>query len=261
MTRYSSADFGFLTIGPYNLTSVTDKLEDTIERAAIESTPFGVSYPESLPGVLKKYTLTGHDGWYDDAANSVNDALVGMAATENVMILAALGNAAPVAGVQKTCVATDGVLKTSYKRVDGVGEYIKASFEVEVSGQVDLNAKLVAPLVARGVTGTTAAAYLNWGADGAVGGRAYLVVTNVNWDTRTSLQITLQDCNTSGGVYADHTLFTAIVPATTPESTGTSEMKALTTAAINQYMGVTWTWAGGGAGAESATFAVAVVFD
>jgi len=261
MTRYSSADFGFITVGPYNLTSVTNKLEDNISKPAIESTPFGVTAPEYISGVLKSYELTGQDGWYDDTTNSINTAMVDLASGENVMILAPYGNAAPVAGVQKTCIATDGVLKTEYKRSDAVGEYVKASFGVQVSGLVDQNAKLVCPLTARGVTGTTAAAYLNWGAGGAAGGRVYLAVTNVNWGTRTSLQITLQDCNTSGGVYADHTLFTAIVPATTPESTGTAEMKALANATIQQYMGVTWTWAGGGAGAESVTFAVAVVFD
>ena len=261
MTRYSSAQFGFLTIGPYNLTSVTNKLEDNISKPAIESTPYGVTAPEYLSGVLKSYELTGQDGWYDDATNSVNDAMVALASGENVMLLAPYGNAAPATGVGNTVIATDGVLKTAYKRAETVGDYTKASFEVAVSGLVDQRAKLVCPLTARGVTGTTSAAYLNWGADGAAGGRVYLAVTSVTWGTRTSLQITLQDCNTSGGVYADHTAFTAIVPATTPENTGTSEMKALANATIQQYMGVTWTWAGGGAGAEGATFAVAVAFD
>ncbi len=261
MTRYSSADFGFLTIGPYNLTSVTTKLTETQTREPVVSTPYGVTAPEYLPGILRSYEMAASDGWYDDATNSMNAAMVDLTAGENVMILASHGNTAPVAGVGKTVTATDGVQKTKYTREDAVGDYNRANFEVVVSGAVDTNAKLVAELTARGVTGTTAATYLNWGADGAAGGRVYLVVTNVNWGTRTSLQITLQDCNTSGGVYADHTAFTAIVPATTPEGAGTSEMKALAADAIEQYTCVTWTWAGGDAGAESATFAVAVVYD
>lgn len=259
--NYNSADFGFIVIGRYNLTSVTTKLDDTISRPAIESTPYGVTAPEFLPGVLKSYELSGQDGWYDDAADSVNAALVDMAAGENVMILAPYGNSAPAVGVGKTCICTDGVLKTEYKRAGEVGGYHKASFGVAVSGRVDQNAKLAAPLTERTVTGTTAAAYLNMGADGAAGGRAYLALTDVHWGSRTSLVVALQDCNTSGGAYVDHTTFATIIPATTPESTGTSEMKALATAVIQQFACVTWTWAGGSEGAESATFAVAVAYD
>lgn len=257
MSRFNSANFGFLTIGPYNLTAVTNKLEDSISRPAVESTPYGVTAPEYLAGVLKRYELTGQDGWYDDATDSVNAAMVGMAAAENVMILAPYGNSAPVAGVGKTCICTDGVLKTEYKRSGTVGDYHKASFGVAVSGLVDQSAKLVHPLTAEGVTGTSAAAYLNWGADGAAGGRVYLACTSITWGTRTGLTIALQDCNTAGGVYADHTTFTAIASP----ATGASEMKALANATIQQYMGVTWTWSGGDAGSESATFAVAVAFD
>jgi hypothetical protein len=261
MTKYNSANFGFLTIGGYNLTPVTTKFEDNINKAAIESTPFGVVYPEYLAGILKRYELTGADGWYDDATNSMNAAMVDLTAGEHILMIAPYGNAAPVAGVGNTVIATDGLLKTEYKRSHGVGEYTKASFGVTVSGSVDQTCKLVCPLTSRGVTGTTAATYLNWGAGGTAGGRVYLVVTDISWGTRTSLQITLQDWSDAGGPFVDHTLFTAIVPATTPTGSGTSEMKVLANAVVGQYTCVTWTWGGGGAGAETVTFAVAVIFD
>jgi transglutaminase-like putative cysteine protease len=152
-------------------------------------------------------------------------------------------------------VCTDGVLTTAYKRVDAVGEYIKANFEIAVSGQVDQRAKLVAELAARDDAATTAATYLNWGADGAAGGRMYLVVTSITWDTQTALTVTLQDCNTSGGAYSDHTAFTAIAAP----ATGGSEMKVLDHAAINQYVAITVAFTGGAGG--HCTAAVAVVFD
>jgi hypothetical protein len=261
MANYGSDDFGFFTIGPYNLTTAATKITETHGREAVVSTPYGVSAPEYLPGIMRTFELTASDGWYDDADNKINEAFVNLTAGENVMILAEHGNSAPATGVGLVCTATDGVQKTKYTRELNVGDYTKANFEIVVSGTVDSNAKLCAPLTARGVTGTTAATYLNWGADGAAGGRAYLVVTSVTWGTRTSLDIVLQDCNTSDGAYGDHTAFTQIVPATTPEGQGTSEMKALAAAAIEQYTCVTWTWAGGGAGTESATFAVVVVYD
>jgi len=261
MAVYGSDDFGFLTIGQYNLTSVTTKLEDTIEKPAIESTPYGVTAPAYLPAILTRYSLGSTDVWYDDATDSENALLVDMASGQSVMIMSPHGNSAPATGVGLRCVATDGVEKTMYKRSGDIGDYRKANFEVAVSGIVDQRAMLVAQLVSRGVTGTTAATYNNWGADGAAGGRVYLVVTTVAWDSRTSLQITLQDCNTSDGAYGDHTAFTAIIPATTPEGTGTSEMKVLAADAIEQFTSVTWTWAGGAAGAEAATLAVVVAYD
>ena len=255
MSKYSSADIGFLTIGQYNLTSVTTKLTETQTREPVVSTPYGVTAPEYLPGILRSYEMAASDGWYDDATNSMNAAMVDLTAGENVMIVASHGNTAPVAGVGKTVTATDGVQKTKYTRSDEVGAYNKADFEVVVSGAVDVNAKLVAELAARDDAATTAATYLNWGADGAAGGRVYLVVTDITWDTQTSLTIALQDCNTSGGVYADHTTFTAIASP----ATGASEMKALANAVIQQYTCITVTFAGGAGG--HCTAAVAVVYD
>jgi hypothetical protein len=255
MTRYSSADFGFLTIGKYNLTSVTTKLSEVQSREPTPSTPFGVTAPEFLPGIMRSYEMAASDGWYDDATNSMNAAMVDLTAGENVMLISPNGNTAPATGVGKTVTATDGVQKTKYTRDDAVGEYVKANFEVVVSGAVDINAKLVAELAARDDAATTAATYLNWGADGAAGGRVYLVVTAITWDTQTSLTVKLQDCNTSGGVYTDHTAFTAIASP----ATGASEMKALANATIQQYVCATFTFAGGAGG--HCTAAVAVVFD
>jgi len=264
VTRYDSADFGFLTIGHYNLTPVTNKLEDSIGRPAVLSTPFGVTAPEYLAGILTAYELTGQDGWYDDATNSINAALVDLAAGENLMLLAPYGNTAPMvtSGLGLTVIATDGVLKTAYKRGNTVGDLNRASFEVAVSGQVDQHAKLVAELTARGASGTTAANFLDFdGAAGTVGGRIYLVVTEIEWGTTpcTKLVIALQDGDTPP-TFADHTTFTDIVPATTPDGSGTSEMKALAAAAIDRYTCVTWTWTGAHAD-ESVTFAVVVVYD
>jgi hypothetical protein len=255
MARKTSADFGFLTIGKYNLTSVTTKLTETRGREAIVSTPYGVTAPEYLAGVLRTYEMAASDGWYDDATNSMNAAMVDLTAGENVMIVASNGNTAPATGVGVTVTATNGVQKTKYTREDAVGDYVRANFEVVVSGAVDTNAKLVAELAARDAGATTAATYLNWGADGAAGGRMYLVVTDITWDTQTSLTIALQDCNTSDGAYADHTTFTAIASP----ATGGSEMKVLEHDAIQQYTCITVTFAGGAGG--HCTAAVAVVYD
>jgi len=262
LTRFSSADFGFLTIGHYDLTNISTKFEDSISRPMVDSTPYGTTSATVLPGLFKTYELTGVEGWYDDSEYSINAAMVDLAVGADSMMLAPFGNTAPVAGAGCHVIANAGTYKTAYKRSGTVGDYHKASFEVAVSGIVDQNTRLVAPLISRGVTGTTSADYLDCrGSAGTAGGRVYLVVTDISWGSRTSLVITLQDCATTGGSYVDHTAFTSIVPATTPTGSGTSEMKVLANANIARYTGVTWTWAGGSAGAETVKFAVAVVYD
>jgi hypothetical protein len=270
LSRYSSADFGFLCIGHYDLTNISTKFEDSISRPMIDSTPYGTASATVLPGLFKTYELTGHEGWYDDSTYSINAAMVDLAVGANTLMVAPFGNTAPVAGVGCKVIANGpstaspnaGTYKTAFKRSGEVGDYHKASFEVAISGIVDQGTRLVAPLISRGVTGTTSTSYLDCtGAAGTVGGRVYLVVTDISWATRTSLAIKLQDCATTGGTYVDHTAFTSIVPATTPTGSGTSELKALANASINRYTCVTWTWAGGSATSETVSFAVAVTYD
>jgi hypothetical protein len=256
----SSADNGFLLLGKYDLTNVSTKLEAEVTDPTVEMTPFGAAVSTyGKPGV-KTYAITGHDGWYSDTTASIHDAMTALAAGEHVFMFASSGNTAPATGVAKLCIAGAGALKTSFKRSMSVGDYTKAALSVTMSGKVD-DALLIAPLTARGVTGTTAASYANFGADGAAGGRMYLSLPVISWGTRTTLDIVLQDCNTSGGAYADHTAFTQILVATTPTGSGTSEAKVLDHAAIEQYTCVTWTWGGGVAGAETTTFAVAAKAD
>jgi hypothetical protein len=261
VAKYSSADFGFLTIGGFDLTDVSTKFEDSISRPMIDSTPYGVTSAELLPGLFKTYELNGIEAWYDDDADSINAALVDLAVGSNMLLVAPFGNIAPATGVGCNVIAANDVYKTAYKRSGEVGNYHKASFEVAVSGIVDQNARLVAPLqLYSGASSTTAATYLDWGADGAAGGRVYAVVTDIHWGAATALAISLQDCNTSGGAYSDHTVMTSIVPATTPEHSRTAEMKVLANATVQQYtcMALTWT---GVATAAAVRCAMVVAYD
>lgn len=55
------------------ITSFITKLgEINLSKGAIESTPFGVSFPEYLAGVLKDYGVITLEGFYDDVALGPN---------------------------------------------------------------------------------------------------------------------------------------------------------------------------------------------
>jgi len=59
-----------------NITAYVTKLGDiTINKGAIESTPFGVTAPEYLAGVLKRYEEITIEGFYDDTATTGPDAI------------------------------------------------------------------------------------------------------------------------------------------------------------------------------------------
>jgi hypothetical protein len=59
-----------------NITPYITKMGDVaVNKGAVESTPFGVSFPEYLSGVLKDYGEITLEGFYDDTATSGPNAI------------------------------------------------------------------------------------------------------------------------------------------------------------------------------------------
>jgi hypothetical protein len=59
-----------------NITAYVTKFAGLdISKAAVESTPFGVSFPERLAGVLKDYGEFTIEGFFDDTATTGPDAI------------------------------------------------------------------------------------------------------------------------------------------------------------------------------------------
>lgn len=244
MTRYSSADVTLL-VGPYDLTNVSEKFEDNISDPIAETTPFGVSYAQYEKPGLKRYEMTGHDGWYDDAANSINAAMVDLAAGANVVMLLSNGN---VKGRRAICAG--GALKTDYKRGFNVGEFTKASFGLVVSGVQD-EATIVIPLAQVAGDGNSESTYLDLGATGGgtTGANVYMSCTALALDGSTNLVLTLED-SADHVTWADHTAFTALTAVG-------AEKKAATDLTVNRYLAVKRVWTGL-AGTPTATCVVAI---
>jgi hypothetical protein len=251
MSVYSSKDV-FLLVGGYDLTNVSDKLEDNISSPLTDTTPFGTSSAECCKSVLKKYELTGHDGWYDDASTSINAAMVDLASSERVLMLLPNGNTL-TAGATKRAICAGGLLTTSYKRSFSVGEFHRASFECAISG-VQHEAYMACSYAQQsGETGDTKALYGDMTASCADGGTAYMCCTQLNLASYTNLKLELQSSS-------DHITFTTPTGCTFTNLTavGAEKLTVPGSQTINRYLCAKWTFQTG-TGSPTATFVVAFI--
>lgn len=244
MTKYKSSDIGFLLLGPVNLTTITDKMEVSVDNPLKDTTPFGVSAAQFGQPGLKTYSLSGHDGWFDDTQYTAASQMVAMAATESVFMFAHKGN---TAGLEAICAG--GVLNAGLKSPFNVGDYHRASMELGVSGVID-NATIVAPLASYAGDIDTATAHLDLGAagGGTTGGNAYMSCTALALTGSTNLVLTIQD-SADHATWADHDVFTALTAVG-------AEKKVSTDMTVNRYLAYKGVYTGL-AGAPSATFTMA----
>ena len=244
MTKYNSAQIGFVLLGPVNLTSLTDKREVSVDSPVVDVTPFGVTAAQFGQPGLKTYSLAGHDGWFDDTQFTTASQMVAMASIESVFMLALKGN---VAGLDAVC--AKGVLNAGLKQTMAVGEYHRAAMELGVSGVID-NATIVAPLALYSGDIDTATAHLDLGATGGgtTGGTAYMSCTTMHLDGSTNLILTIQD-SADHATWADHDIFTALTAVG-------AQAKVSTDMTVNRYLAYKAVWTGL-ANTPTATFVLA----
>jgi hypothetical protein len=111
-----------------NITAYVTKLGDiTLNKGAVESTPFGVSFPEYLAGVLKKYEPITLEGFYDDTATTGPDAIFNSVNAVARYWKITYGNGKYTSG---RCWITE------YKRGDGVGNYWTYTATIQPTGTI-----------------------------------------------------------------------------------------------------------------------------
>ena len=242
--KYKSSDIAFVLLGPVDLTSITDKMEVGVDNPVKDTTPFGVNAAQFGQPGLKTYSLTGHDGWFDDTQYTNASQMVVMANLESVFMLALKGN---TAGVDAVC--AKGVLNASLKQALAVGEYHRAAMELTVSGVID-NAVIVAPLASYAGNIDTATAHLDLGATGGgtTGGTAYMSCPILALTGSTNLILTIQDSD-DHATWADHDVFTALTAVG-------AQAKVSTDMTVNRYLAYKAVYTGL-AGTPSATFVLA----
>lgn len=245
MTKYNSADIGYLLLGPYNIVSVVESLNMKTSKPVQETTAFSMSVAQFEQPNMTRNELSGLSGWYDSDAASIHGAYVAMAANETVFMFASQGN---TAGLTAHCAGA--TLQASFERAAKVGEFAKFALELGVSGALD-DATIVTPLAQVTGNGNTEAQYIDLGATGGgtTGANVYMSCTQIALTGSTNLIITDED-SADHVTWADYCAFTALTAVG-------AEKKVATDMTVNRYHAVKRVWTGL-AGSPTATFTVAI---
>ncbi len=243
MSVWGSDKVGFFLVGPYNLCAVTGKIERGAELKLKDTTPLGVKAEEYSSSGVRGVTLT-QEGWFDDAANSMHDALKDVPATFNTLMLAPSGN---IKGSK--LMACAGMLKVGYKIGVEVSNVHGANGVYSVSSAIQ-EGLIVLDLAELAGDGNSDAQYVDLGAGPwANGGTVYGAATAITLSGRPDVTIKLRH-STDHITFADHTSLTALAAIG-------SEAKTFA-GAINRYVSGSRTWGGAG-GTPKVTAALGVV--
>jgi hypothetical protein len=240
MANRSSADVGFLLVGGYSLLSsiVTELQGPDVEAVLEESHGLGEAWHASKPTGLRRGMLS-QQGFFDDTAAAVNEAMSGNQQTARVLCYGPAGN---VAGRLFTGMA--GAFAGKYTRVASRGALHKANVEYTVSGQVD-EGIILAPLTQRAGTGNTEGAESqDNGASSANGGVGYLQVTECTGVTNVVAKVRHSADDIT---YADLITFAAVTPWTPPATPPAAAAQRSTVAGtVNRHLAASWTFTGAG---------------
>lgn len=240
MAKYGSNSVGFLLVDEYNILGVTTELSDKIEVGLEETHALGDAWRAHAPTGLRSGTLE-QSGFYDDAANGVNDALAEQSQTSRIVSYGLEGNT-----IGKRFRGLSGAFAGEYERIASRGELHKANGIWTVSGTIDENGLILHDLSAETADGDTeTTGQQDNAASSANGGAAYLHCTSITLGTATNLVVTFRD-SSDDITYANLQAMTALTAA------GSERIEVSGT--VERYIAVSWAWTGGAGGGSTATF-------
>jgi hypothetical protein len=236
VANYGPDDVGFILVGGYNLLGDTVEITDKIAALTDESHALGDSWHEHAYLGLKRAELT-QKGYFNDASDGLNAALVGGMGTSHVLSYGVEGNT-----VGKKFIGYTGALQIDYDRIASLKALHRANAKYHGNGQVDTNGVILHALGARTTDGNSEGAdSVDNGSSSAGGGVAYLHVvaysgfTNVVFKVRHS---------SDDSTYADLITFSTVTAIGAERST--------TAVTVNRHLAVDWNVTGTG----SVTFMV-----
>jgi hypothetical protein len=235
MATYGSDKVAFLLVDGYSILGVSTEFSESKDAVLEETTPLGVPWGTTAYAGLRRAELS-QNGFFDDAANAVNDALV---AKTGISRLVAYGIEGNVAG--KAFTGFSGAMQSNYKRQASSGELHKASSAMTGNGIVD-EGVILHPLAQETTTtgNTEGASSVDNGVSSPNGGAAHLHVTqltlggftNAAWKVRHS---------------ADDITYADLVSFTVATAAPFAERKTVA-GTVNRHLASSWAFTGAGAG-------------
>jgi len=230
MARRSSVDVGFLLIDGYDVMGVTTDLTDKVEAIVEEMLPYGEGWPDNLYTGVKKAELS-QEGYFDDAADSINDALKDKSGDTRVLCYGLEGNE-----VGQQFIGYKGAVQVNYERVATRGQLHRANAKYNGSGQVDEGA-IVHGHTARESDGDTKATPASVSAQTTAGGVAYLQLSALDLDGGNDLTIKILE-STNEVDWDELLTFTAATAAPAAE-------RVVIAGNVKKHLAVSWEFDGG----------------
>jgi hypothetical protein len=236
MSSFNSSQVGFFIIGGRSVLGSRTGIDVTVQSPVKDKTPLGVAAVEKAHVGIES-AMVSQKGFFDETANAANDAILGAPSRTSQVV--SIGMGGNTVGAEAFCLA--GTLTGSYKRAIAVEEFTKADAEMESSGAIDDQSKVIAPHTARtGATWTTTG--LDNASSSNTGLAAYVQVSALTLGGYTNCVIVLQH-STDNSTWVDLVTFTAVTAAPAAErktvSSGTT---------INRYLRASASYTGAGTG-------------
>jgi hypothetical protein len=244
MTRRSSADVGFLLIDGYDVMGVTTDLTDNIEASIEEVLALGETWPDNVYVGVKRADLA-QEGYFDDASDSINDALKDQSGVIRVVCYGLEGNT-----VGQHFIGFEGAMQVNYNRLATKGQLHRANANYNASGQVD-EGEILHTHTARTADGDTELTPVTVSAQTTDGGIAYLQVSALNLDGATDVTITVLH-STDAVTWETLTTFTAVTEAPAVE-------RKTLTGTVKKNLAVSYEFTGGADDDSSVKFMVGFV--
>lgn len=240
MTRYGSANVGFLLVGGMDVLGDVTQLEDVREALTEDVTVLGDAWEQHAAVGVKRYTLS-QQGFYNDAANRSNAALITPGASK-VLAFAPEGNT-----LGKRFVGS-GMVEASYTRQLSRGALHKANAEYLANTAHDEGIILHALGAETAASGNTEGASSQDNlASSALGGAAYLQVTALTLGGFTNVTFKVRH-SADDVTYADLATFAVVAAAPAAE-------RVAVAGTVNRHLAHSWLFNGAGGG-QSVSYVV-----
>lgn len=239
MARYGSADVGFLLANGLSILGDVTQIEDVREALIEDTTTLGLAWEAQSYVGVKRFDLS-QQGFYNDAANAANAALVNPGASV-VLAFAPEGNA-----VGKRFVGSP-LVQVDYVRQLTRGALHKGNATYKSAGNHDEGIILHALGAETAASGNTEGAQSqDAGASSANGGAGYLELTALTLGGYTNFAVKVRHS-------ADDITYADMVTFTTRTAIGAERIAV--TGTVNRHLAHSWAFNGAGAG-QSATYMV-----
>ena len=244
MGQYSSKDCVLLVDG-YNVLGINTELDINAEAPIEESTPFGASWATHEALGIKKGEIT-QNGFYDDAAASVNTALNEHQGESRIMCAGFAGNV-----IGRLFTGFQGALQGNFDRIGSMGKLHRCNAKYQASGIIE-DGRILHELSAKTADGDTEDTPHNNTAATDYGGAAYLQLSALTLDGYTNIVVKVRHSD-DGETFSDLVTFTAVTAAPGKQRSTI----AAGVGSIKQYLATSWAFTGSGT-SPSCTFFVGV---